>query len=254
MPITGSLILVPTIWSLLCHIVSYGLQLDKSCLVMSCQIKQARLCRLCHCHTNLIIKRAGCQVLDVLWGFGWGGGSDCWGSLSCNLPVFSLENGLFYMFYSLLKHTISTHFRQFEMQKRSEPHLNCFDDLLARKKQPFISGIIFSFFWIFCHGSSVLLGVLAGKFESWILFPDFFLASFSFFAHVSHFKWGRRFLWRGKSISGFFLDFSPMTHQFRWGRFLWRGKPVSHCLTSFGLCSRDQQFNISQISFGTLAK
>ena len=165
MSITPGLILVPTIWSLLCHIVSYGLQLDKSCLVMSCQIKQARLCRLCHCHTYLIIKRAGCQVLDVLWGFGWGGGSGCWGSLSCNLPVFSLENGLFYMFYSLLKHTISTHFRQFEMQKRSEPHLNCFDDLSARKKQPLISGIIFSFFLIFCHGSSVLLGVLAGKSE-----------------------------------------------------------------------------------------
>ena len=96
-------------------------------------------------------------------GLGGAEGPTAGGSLSRNLPVFSLENGLFYMFYSLLKHTISTHFRQFEMQKRSEPHLNCFDDLSARKKQPLISGIIFSFFLIFCHGSSVLLGVLAGK-------------------------------------------------------------------------------------------
>ena len=144
-------------------------------------------------------------MLDVLWGFGRGGGSDCWGSLSCNLPVFSLENGLFYMFYSLLKHTISTHFRQFEMQKRSEPHLNCFDDLFGEKETASYFRNYFQ--WIFCHGSSVLLGVLAGKSESWIVFPDFFLASFSFFAHVSHFRWGRRFLWRGKSISGFLFGF-----------------------------------------------
>ena len=187
-----------------------------------------------------------------LWGFGWGGGSDCWGSLSCNLPVFSLENGLFYMFYSLLKHTISTHFRQFEMQKRSEPHLNCFDDLSARKKQPLISGIIFSFFWIFCHGSSVLLGVLAGKSESCFQISFWPLFRFSPMCHTS------------SGVGDFFGGENLFPDSFwifrRWlissggGRFLWRGKPVSRCLSSFGLCSRDQQFDISQISFGTLAK
>ena len=112
--------------------MSYGLQLDKSCLVMSCQIKQTVLALpLPHIFNH---KTGWMSSAGFLWGFGWGGGSDCWGSLSCNLPVFSLENGLFYMFYSLLKHTISTHFRQFEMQKRSEPHLNCFDDLFGEKE------------------------------------------------------------------------------------------------------------------------
>ena len=67
-------------------------------------------------------------------GLGGAEGPTAGGSLRRNLPVFSLENGLFYMFYSLLKHTISTHFRQFEMQKRSEPHLNCFDDLFGEKE------------------------------------------------------------------------------------------------------------------------